>query len=141
VTRHWSLWLAYLAIIIVVSVGHCVWFATTRDPAIGSRFGAALTALGVIVTAQPFFRTGFKDAVDRQMPEGLVEAASCPLAAQPLAGHSPAHLLKRQREAHKVARPGVMHDVIAERVIGVALIFFGTLAQGYGDLPLRWWNS
>jgi hypothetical protein len=34
-----------------------------------------------------------------------------------------------------------MHDVIAERVIGVALIFFGTLAQGYGDLPLRWWNS
>jgi hypothetical protein len=100
-----------------------------------------LTALGVIVTAQPFFRTGFKDAVDRQMPEGLVEAASRPLAAQPLAGHSPAHLLKRQREAHKVARPGVMHDVIAERVIGVALIFFGTLAQGYGDLPLRWWNS
>jgi len=23
-------------------------------------------------------------------------------------------------------------------VIGVALIFFGTLAHGYGDLPLKW---
>jgi hypothetical protein len=29
----------------VVSVGHCVWFAATLDPAIGARFGAALTAL------------------------------------------------------------------------------------------------
>jgi hypothetical protein len=138
VTRHWWLWVVYLAIFIVVGVGHCVWFAATLDPAIGSRFGAALTAIGVIVTAQPFFRTGFKDAVDRQMPEGVVEAVSRPLAAQPLAGHSPAHLLKQQREAHKVARPGVVHDVIAERVIGVALIFFGTLAHGYGDLPLKW---
>jgi hypothetical protein len=138
VTRHWWLWLVYLTIFIVAGALHCVWFVATHDPAIGSRFGAVLTALGVVVTAQPFFRTGFKDAVDRQMPEGLVEAVSPPIVGHPLVGHSPAHLLKQQREAHKVARPGVMHDVVAERVIGVALIFFGTLAHGYGDLPLKW---
>jgi hypothetical protein len=128
----------YLVILIVAGMGHVAWFMATHDPAIGARFGAALTALGVVVTAQPFFRTGFKDAVDRQMPEGLVEAVSRPLSGQPLAGHSPAHLLKQQRDAHKVARPGVMHDVVAERVIGVALILFGTLVHGYGDLPLKW---
>src|SRR5208283_5194138 len=107
---------------IVAIAAHFAWFAATHDPAIGARLGAALTA-------QPFFRTGFKDAVDRQMPEGLVEAVSRPLSGQPLTGHSPAHLLKQQREAHKVARPGVMRDVVAERVIGVALIFFGTLVR------------
>jgi hypothetical protein len=138
VTRHWWLWVVYLAIFIVAGVGHVVWFAATRDPTIGARFGSALVALGVVVTAQPFFRTGFKDAVDRQMPEGLVQAVTRPLSGQPLSAHSPAHLLKQQIEAHKVALPGVTHDVMAERVIGVALIFLGALAHGYGDLLLRW---
>jgi hypothetical protein len=124
--------------LIAAGAGHYVWFTKTHDAAIGACFGAILTALGIMVTAQPFFRTGFKDAVNRQMPEGLVEAVGGPLAGQPLAGRSPAHLLKQQKAAHKVALPGVMHDVMAERVVGVALIFLGTLLQGYGELLVKW---
>ena len=47
-------------------------------------------------------------------------------------------LLEDVPEAHKVALPGVMHDVIAERVIGVAMIFIGTIMHGYGDLLVKW---
>ena len=137
-TRHWWLWAVYITILIAAGAAHYVWFTETHDSAVGARFGAVLTALGIVVTAQPFFRTGFTDAVNRQMPEGLVEAVSGSLAGQPLAGHSPAHLLKQQIEAHKVALPGVMHDVMAERVIGVATIFIGALMHGYGDLLVKW---
>ena len=137
-TRHWWLWAVYIAILVAAGAAHYVWFTETQHFAVGSRFGAVLTALGIVVTAQPFFRTGFTDAVNRQMPEGLVEAVSGSLAGQPLAGHSPAHLLKQQIEAHKVALPGVMHDVIAERVIGVAMIFIGTIMHAYGDLLVKW---
>lgn len=144
-TRHWWLWIAYGAIFSIVGAGHIVWFRTTLDPAIGVRFGATLISLGIIVTAQPFFRTGLQDAVDRQLPAGLLEAVNHPPPGQQPSGLSSIQLLIQQKEVfiqqkaeHKVARPGIVHDVVAERVIGVALIFFGTLVHGYGDLPLIW---
>lgn len=137
-TRHWWLWIAYGAIFSIVGAGHIVWFRTTLDPAIGARFGATLISLGIVVTAQPFFRTGLLDAVDRQLPPGLLEAVDHQPPGQQPSGLSSIQLLMQQKEEHKVARPGIVHDVVAERVIGVALIFLGTLVHGYGDLPLKW---
>jgi hypothetical protein len=149
-TRHWWVWIVYGAIFIIVGAGHIVWFGTTHDPAIVARFGATLISLGIVVTAQPFFRTGLLEAVNRQMPAGLPEAVKRQMPAglpeavnrqmpgQHLSGYSSIQLLKQQKEEHKVARPGVVHDVVAERVIGVGIILFGTLVHGYGDLPLRW---
>ncbi|MFY9657838.1 MAG: hypothetical protein WAK01_14890 [Methylocystis sp.] len=29
----------------------------------------------------------------------------------------------------------VVHDVVAERIVGVGLILFGAFLNGYGDLP------
>ena len=113
-------------IFITVSAGHIVWLRTTHDPAIWARFGTTLIGLGIIVAAQPFFRTGFLEAVNRQMP------------GRYLSGTRSIELLQQQTAEHKIARLGIVHDVVAEKVIGVALILFGTLANGYGDLPLRW---
>ena len=131
-TRHWWLWIAYGVVFITLGAAHIVWFTNTHDPAIGARFGATLIGLGIVVTAQPFFRTGLLDAVNRQLPAELLEAVS-----HPPQGYSSIQLLEQQKEEHKVARPGVVHDVVAEKVIGVGLILLGTLAHGYGDLPLR----
>jgi hypothetical protein len=161
-TRHWWVWIVYGVIFIIVGAGHIVWFATTHDPAIGARFGSTLISLGIIVTAQPFFRTGLPEAVNRQMPAGLLEAVNRPVPAglpeavnrpmpasvpeavkhqlpgQHPSGYSLIQLRKQQKEEHKAVRPGIVHDVVAERVIGVGIILVGTLVHGYGDLPLRW---
>jgi hypothetical protein len=149
-TRHWWLWIAYGVIFITVGMGHIVWFRTTHDPAIVARFGTTLISLGIVVTAQPFFRTGLveavnrqmpaglPDVVDRQMPSGLLEAVHRLLPGRHLSERSSVELFQQQREEHKIARPGIVHDVVAERVIGVGIILFGTLVSGYGDLPLRW---
>jgi hypothetical protein len=125
-TRHWWPWIAYGVIFITVGAGHIVWFRTTHDPAIAARFGTTLISLGIVVTAQPFFRTGLLEAVNRQMP------------GRQLSGRSAVEPVQRQNEEQKIARPGIVHDVVAERVIGVGIILFGTLVNGYGDLPLRW---
>lgn len=123
---HWWTWVSYAAAFLILAAGHIVWFIATHDPSIGMRFGTAVITLGIVVTARPYFRTGLRETVDRQMPGHHLSAQA-----------SSAHL-QRQTEAHVIARPGIVHDVVAERVIGVALILFGTLANGYGDLPLRW---
>ncbi len=137
-TRHWWMWIFYGVIFITAGAAHVVWFEATHDPAIGARFGATLISLGIVVTAQPFFRTGLLDAVNRQLPAGLLEAVSQTSPHQPHPGYSPIQILNQQKEEHKVALPGIVHDVVAERVVGVALIFLGTLVHGYGDLPLKW---
>jgi hypothetical protein len=123
---HWWTWISYATAFLILSAGHLFWFVATHDPIIGIRFGTAVITLGIVVTARPYFRTGLQETVNRQMPGHHVSTEA-----------SSAHL-QRQTEAHVIARPGIVHDVVAERVIGVALILFGTLANGYGDLPLRW---
>ncbi len=136
--RHWWTWIGYAAIFLIIGAGHIVWFIAAHEPEIGLRFGAALIGLGIVVTARPYFRTGLREAVDRQLPTGLLDAVSPPPPGQPLSGVSSIQLLRQQKEEHKIVRPGIVHDVVAERVIGVALIFLGTLMHGYGDLPLKW---
>jgi hypothetical protein len=124
-SRHWWTWIVYGATLAIMVGGHIVWFGATHDPAIGMRLGTTLIALGIVVTARPFFRTGLREMVNRQLPGRLSR-------------HSSVEHIEQQEAAHKVARPGIMHDVVAERIVGVSLIFFGTLFNGYGDLPLKW---
>ncbi len=136
-SRHWWTWLGYTVIFLLICTGHVAWFLATYEPEIGSRFGAAVTCLGVIVTARPFFRTGLQETVDRQLPTGLLDAVS-PSPQAPSSGYSSRQFLQRKRAEHKLVRRGVVHDVIAERVVGVAVILLGTLTHGYGDLALKW---
>ena len=124
-SHHWWTWVVYGVIFLIIGAGHIVWFSAIYDPAIGTRFGTALIALGIVVTARPYFRTGLWETVNRQLPGRLSR-------------HSSIKLLEEQTAEHDVARPGIVHDVVAERIVGVAFIFFGTLLNGYGDLPLRW---
>jgi hypothetical protein len=124
-SHYWWTWVRYGVILAIIVGGHVVWFRATHDPAIGTRFGTALIALGIVVTARPFFRAGLRETVDRHSPGRLLRRHSV-------------EQIEQQEAAHKVARPGIMHDVVAERIVGVAFIFFGTLFNGYGDLPLEW---
>ncbi len=124
-SHHWWTWVAYGAILTIIVGGHILWFGATHDPAIGMRLGAAIAGLGIVVTARPYFRTGLRETVDRQLPGRL-------------SAHSSTELLELQATEHHIARPGIVHDVVAEKIVGVGLILFGALFNGYGDLPLRW---
>jgi hypothetical protein len=135
---HWWTWASYATVFLILAVGHIAWFNVTHDPAIGMRFGTAVIALGIVVTARPYFRTGLRETVDRQLPAGLLDAVSHSPPGQPPSGYSSIQLLRQQKAEHKIMRPGIVHDVVAERVVGVAIIFLGTLVHGYGDLPLKW---
>jgi hypothetical protein len=124
-SHHWWTWVVYGAILAIIVGGHILWFGATHDPAIGMRLGAAITGLGIVVTARPYFRTGLRETVNRRLPGRLL-------------AHSSIEHIQRQAAAHVIARPGIVHDVVAERIVGVGLIFFGALTNGYGDLPLKW---
>ena len=113
--RHWWTWIGYAAIFLIIGAGHIVWFIAAHEPEIGLRFGAAVIGLGIVVTARPYFRTGLREAVDRQLPTGLLDAVSPPPPGQPLSGVSSIQLLRQQKEEHKIVRPGIVHDVVAEK--------------------------
>jgi hypothetical protein len=135
--RHWWTWAGYAATLLFIIAGHIVWFAVARETEIGLRLGAALICLGIVVTARPYFRIGLRETVDRQLPPGLLDAVA-PSQPQPHSDYSSLRLLRQQKLEHKRVRPGIVHDVMAERVIGVALVLLGTVVHGYGDLPLKW---
>jgi hypothetical protein len=135
--HHWWTWAGYAATFLFIVAGHIVWFAVSREPEIGLRLGAALICLGIVVTARPYFRIGLRETVDRQLPPGLLDAITSS-QPQPHSDYSSLRLLRQHKAEHKRVRPGIVHDVMAERVIGVALVLLGTLVHGYGDLPLKW---
>ncbi len=124
-SHHWWTWVVYGTILATIVGGHALWFEATHDPVIGMRLGAAITGLGIVVTARPFFRTGLRDTVNSRLPGRL-------------SAHSSIERLQQQAVEHVIARPGIVHDVVAERIVGVGLILFGAFLNGYGDLPLRW---
>jgi hypothetical protein len=132
----WWSWVGYVGVFVIIGAGHIAWFVVTKEPEIGLRFGAAMTCLGIVVTALPFFRTGLQEQINRQLPAGLLDSISH--TQQPVSESSPLQLLRRKQAEHKRVRPGVVHDVIAERVVGVGTILLGTIFHGYGDLPLKW---
>jgi hypothetical protein len=122
---HWWTWAVYGGLFAILVGGHVLWFLAAHDAAIGPRLGAAITGLGIVVAARPYFRTGLRATVDRQLPGRL-------------SAHSSSELLKQQAAEHNIARPGIVHDIVAEKIVGVGLILFGALFNGYGDLPLKW---
>lgn len=124
-SHHWWMWVVFGTILAIVVGAHALWCGTTGDPAIAMRLGASVAGLGVVVTARPFFRTGPREAVDSHLPGRL-------------SAHSSVEHLKQQSKEHVIAPPGIVHDVVAERIHGVGLIFFGACLNGYGDFPLRW---
>jgi hypothetical protein len=137
-SRDWWQWVGYAMILVIIGAGHVVWFDAVRDPKIGMRFGAALTCLGIVITALPYFRAGLRETVNRQLPAGLLDAISPSPPSQPVSDYSTLQRLRRKQAEHKSMRPGIVHGVVAERIIGVGLIILGTLIHGYGDLPLQW---
>ncbi len=124
-SHHWWTWVAYGAILAILVGSHILWFLAAHDPAIAMRLGAAIAALGIVVTARPYFRAGLRATVNLRLPGRL-------------SAHSSFERLQRQAAEHQIERPGIVHDVVAEKIVGVGLIFLGALSNGYGDLPLRW---
>lgn len=91
-----------------------------------SEFGAALVVLGVLVASRPYIRAGFR---------GLVRDGLPPPPALVLIGGIGVPRMTAAELAEE--RPRVVRDVLAERVIAVAVVVLGTLLNGYGPLVAR----
>jgi hypothetical protein len=128
-TRHLSLLIAYVGAITLSIIVHVIWLRGTHNPVIGQRFGASLIVTGILITAHPVLRSGFRKAVDRQLSSTSIPQRQPPNAA------------KKQAALLQDARPEVVNDVIFERVVGVGVIITGTLLNGYGDLLLKLMGS
>jgi hypothetical protein len=51
---HWWTWASYATVFLILAVAPVAWFSITHDPTIGMRFGTAVIALRIVVTARPF---------------------------------------------------------------------------------------
>ena len=105
---------------------HWAWFFHSHDLAVAQRFGASLIVIGIVVTSVPFIRSGVREAVERQIP------------GAPFPFYVSATIIEDEIKRRHSIRPSVLTDVLAERVIGVALIVVGTFVNGYGDLLFKW---
>ena len=70
-SHHWWTWAVYGTVLAIIVGGHALWFGATHDPVIGMRLGAAITGLGIVVTARPFFRAGLRETVNSRLPGRL----------------------------------------------------------------------
>ena len=93
-----------------------------------SAYDAGLVVLGILVGSRPYLRAGFA---------GLVEAGLPQDDAGYLVGPDYLQELEREREA---ARPQATRDVLAERVVAVAVVVLGTLLNGWGTPLARRWG-
>jgi hypothetical protein len=114
--------------LVAIVIGHIIawsYFPAERS-SVPQRCGAALIVLGVVVAARGFLREGVRAAVDRQLPRapGLFTVS-----------HETVEKFRDQSEAR---RSEIETDVRAERIWAFWLIIVGTIASGYGDLPLKW---
>lgn len=137
----WWSWLGFAAIFAAIFGAHVAWFVATGDDEIGGRLGAALTCLGIVVTALPYFRTGLGEQVKRQLPHGLLDAIKEPEQSAPHREYSSLRHLRLKKTEHKLIRPAIVHDIVAERIVGVGTILLGTAIHGYGDLVLQWFSE
>ena len=110
----------------VAIVLHVRWYTVDKGQGaeIVSGFGAVLVVLGVFVGSRPYIRAGVG---------GLVSAALPRPPIVPIGGGFP----KMMVEQIRAERPRVVLDVLAERVIAVAVVVAGTLLNGYGPLVAR----
>ena len=105
--------------------GHALWFEATHDPVIGMRLGAAITGLGIVVTARPFFRTGLRDTVNSRLPGRL-------------SAHSSIERLQQQAVEHVIASLRDCARCCRRENCWRRHRTFRPFLNGYGDLPLRW---
>jgi hypothetical protein len=126
--RLWIEWLGWLVAFAVLSGGHFVWMMRCNDPVIAQRFGAALIVLGIGIAARPFLRTGLKTSVDHAMPGGS------------LPYYVSHEMLAERATMQKAARPGILFDILAEKVVGVSCVLIGTVINGYGDIFAKVWG-
>lgn len=101
------------------------WEPTKRGEAV-TGFGACLIVLGLLVGSRPYIRSGLQAVAAQQaFPPHFAAYESDETIAEKIGAH----------EARTVA---ATPDVIAERVIAVAVIVIGTLLNGYGSALVRW---
>ncbi len=121
-----SYWTA-LGLGVAAIVLHVRWY--TVDKAWGgevvSGLGAALVVLGVLVASRPYVRLGYSGLVQAGLPKSHAGVWGGPVYD--------ASVAKLQDEA----RPQVVRDVWAERIVAVAVVVLGTLLNGYGPLVAR----
>jgi hypothetical protein len=54
--------------ITLLAAAHVMWLRGTHSLVIGQRLGAIPVVTGILITAHPAFRSGFRKAVDRRLP-------------------------------------------------------------------------
>ena len=116
--------ISYRAIIstgVIMAVIHVWWLSRSEHAGeVISAFGAVTVALGVWVASRPYVRIGL---------EGMIQAALPKDDAGYLVG--PNHL-QELTDLQTAARPKIVQDIWAERIIAVVVIIVGTLLNGYG---------
>lgn len=136
-----SYWTPALAGVVLLGL-HLVW-AIRWDPArrgeIATGFGAGLIVLGLLVAARPYIRSGVRHLVDTEVGPPPSDRRRDALDAQfqrpVIVPDELMYLVDGARYASK--RVEVRRDVLAERVIAVAVIVAGTLLNGYGPALVR----
>lgn len=108
---------------IAMAVLH-VWWLLQTDHAgeVLSGLGAMLQAIGLLVAAGPFIRTGL-----RGMAEQQVQAPQ-----PPYLDDNEYSITRAAQTAYKAKIKAALPDVWAERVVAVVVIALGTLLNGYG---------
>lgn len=135
----WSIWtraypwlrryaLSYFALFetwALILTAHVQWGTLTDDGGRGeavSAFGAWTVVFGIAVAGRPYVRAGIRGAAEAQVPAPFLT----PLL------DSDGIIVSQIEEGHRKRVEEVLPDVVAERVIAVAVIIVGTLTNGYG---------
>ena len=125
-----SYWTAGLALA-AMSWLHWRWlWRTVHAGDVLSAYGAGLVAFGLLIASRPFIRGGLSTAVQAAMPvyHGYVG----------FPGREVPNMLEQR--AIEAVRPMIRREVIAERVIAVAVVVVGTLLNGWGTPLARRWG-
>ena len=136
-----SYWTPTFAGLVLLGL-HLAW-AIRWDPArrgeIVTGFGACMIVLGLLVAARPYIRAGVRQLVDAEVgprpPDRLRDALEAQFQRPVIVPDELLYLIDGARYASK--RGEIRRDVLAERVIAVAVIGTGTLLNGYGPALVR----
>ena len=125
-----SYWTAIFAWV-VMTVLHLRWLhRSTHAGDVISAYGAGLTVLGLLVAARPFLKMGVDRTARSQVPQ-LPFAFAAPDTEEGM---------RPFREHQEAAFRYFRREIIAERVIAVAVVVVGTLLNGWGTPLARRWG-
>lgn len=121
VLSYWTVAIVGLSIL----AGHVRWYIRGGPAAeVFSGFGAALVVLGIWIAARPYLRVGLQKLVSAAVPPMVIGGMGY--------GDEDKAIQQRQDAAANAKR-----DIVAERVIAVAVIVIGTVLNGYGPVIAR----